>query len=529
RPARHQTLRDAIQWSYALLTPEEQALFRKVAVFVGGFTAEAAAALDLNDVAVEPLLSHLTAVVWPDPQLVDPTVVPPVRPRPTDTPNTLATIIALVNQSLVYQETYIATDEPRFRLLETIREFGLTLLEQHGELAAVRHRHALYYLALAADAETQLNGPHYQQWLTWLEQEYNNLRAAWDWAVANRAYEVAMRLGCGLYHFWVRKGYEGEGQERMTALLPIVRNLPPSPALARYLFAVALLIDFHTGDRNRSKAIYEQSVQVCRAIGDDLKLAHPLNRLGGFAYTRGDYGMWATNLAEAQACRSKHHDWWGYALVHGHTGRELAGLGRIDEGRAACEEALALERQIGDSWGTVVTLQNFGEVTLLAGDLAGAEGFLLESLALSRDLDDNYLMAIARYLLGAVALERGDLDQAERRLHGALEIMVALTNRQYTIEILAALAALALRQAQAIRALLLATVVTQQQRVDGIVLPPVKQARFDQLVARACAQLPAAVAAHTQPQGEALSPADAVALVLLADDGNRLDTGVFPS
>ncbi|MCB0064128.1 MAG: tetratricopeptide repeat protein, partial [Caldilineaceae bacterium] len=360
----------------------------------------------------------------------------------------------------------------------------------------------------------QLNGHDYQQWLARIEDEHNNLRAVWEWAITHQEYELAMRLGCGLYHFWVRKGYEGEGQERMTALLPLVRDYPPSPVLARYLFVAAVLIDFHTGDRNRSKVIYEESVRVCRAIGDELKLAHPLNRLGGFAYTRGDYITWAANLAEAQECRHRHCDLWGYALVHGHTGRELAGLGRIHEGRAACEEALTLQRQMGDTWGTVVTLQNFGEVALMAGEWDEAEALLLESLTLSQTLKDNYLVALTEYLLGRVAIECNELDHAEVLLCNALQTMVELTNRQYTIEILAAMAALALRKTQAIHALLLAGVVKHHCQIDGIVMPPIKQAQFDRLLACACEQIPAEVATNPQLKGETMTLAEAVALAI---------------
>lgn len=498
-PARHQTLQRAIAWSYELLNQEEQLLFRRLSIFVGGFTPEAVCALYVDPAESEALLQQMLAVVWPDPQLVDPASVQPLCPTllagaDADTDVVLHKLHALVNKSLIRSEISLERGVERFTLLETIRAFGLMQLNEHGELTDVQLRCLRYYLTLAVDAETQLNGADDESWLARLTLEYHNLRSAMAWAVTHNLIEIAMRLGCALFHFWARKGHEREGAEQLAALLPVAKALSWTPLYARFLFSAALLHDYYSGDRVRSKPIYEESLAVSRAVGDELKAAHALNRLSGFAYTRGDYDTWARYLEEAQHCRRNYGDLFGYALVGGHTGKEFAQLGRMAEGRAACAEALQLNRAIGDKWGTILTLWNYGQLALLDNSLAEAETLLTECLSLSEDLNDNYLIAQAQLILGRVTTAQGQLDRAQRILSVALQTMYELTNRDGMINGLEAFARLAVEQQKPAEALRLTTIVARERAVDGAVLPPLLQACFDQIATLARQQLTDAVA-----------------------------------
>jgi predicted ATPase/class 3 adenylate cyclase len=187
-PARHQTLRGAIAWSYDLLSPDEQALFRRMAVFVGGCTLEAAEAV--CRAAGPPELDVLEGMT------------------------------SLVDKSLLRQEEE-ANREPRFQMLETIREYGLECLTTSGELESARRAHATDYLALAEEAEPELTGPQQGVWLHRLETEHDNLRAALQWSQARQDAETGLRLGGALWRFWLVRGYLREGRERLGRLLAL--------------------------------------------------------------------------------------------------------------------------------------------------------------------------------------------------------------------------------------------------------------------------------------------------------------------
>ena len=201
-PDRHQTLRHAIAWSYDLLEAGEQALFRRLAVFAGGCTLEAAEAVC---------------------QAVDDSAASPGQSL-----EVLDGMASLVDKSLLRQEEQ-ASGEPRFRMLETIREYGLECLTASGEEPAVRRAHADYYLALAEAAEPALTGPEQATWLDRLEAEHDNLRAALRWAEESGEAEIGLRLAGAFCQFWLMRGYLREGQELADAA-----SAPRRPHTARH-------------------------------------------------------------------------------------------------------------------------------------------------------------------------------------------------------------------------------------------------------------------------------------------------------
>jgi tetratricopeptide (TPR) repeat protein len=254
-PARQQTLRGAIAWSYDLLDAAERSLFRRLSAFVGGWTL--AAAETVCDAAGELGLDVVEGVA------------------------------ALVDRSLLRREDRTA-DEPRFGMLETIREYGLEQLEACGEAAEIRRRHAAHYLALAEAAEPELTGPRQAAWLDRLEAEHDNLRAALRWAVEQGEAELGLRLGGALWRFWYVRGYLTEGRERLAELLAAAGAPGQTAARARALRGLGIVAEAQ-GDYAVARRHYEEALALMRELGDRRGIALSLNNLGDVARDRGDY------------------------------------------------------------------------------------------------------------------------------------------------------------------------------------------------------------------------------------------------
>ena len=234
-PDRHRTLRAALDWSYDLLTPPEQALFRRLAVFAGGWSLPAAEAVcagsDLQPGAVFDLVARL------------------------------------VDQSLVLAEEKEHCGELRYRLLETIREYALDRLDQQGETSDIQHQHATYFLAMAEQASTRLHGPEQVPWLDWLEREHDNLRAALAWCLADAARaEMGLRLAVALWEFWWIRGYMDEGQACLQKTLD--RGLEAEPRLRAQALNGLGVLAWMRGDYGGSVAFLQESLRLWRETGD---------------------------------------------------------------------------------------------------------------------------------------------------------------------------------------------------------------------------------------------------------------------
>src|SRR5262249_22123248 len=239
-PERHQTLRQAIAWSYDLLETGEQALFRRLAVVVRGCTLEAVEAVcqAVHDAAADSEQSL----------------------------EVLDGVASLVDKSLLRQQEQ-ASSEPRFRMLETIREYGLECLTASGEEPAVQRAHADYYLALIEEAEPALTGPEQAIWLERLEAEHDNLRAALYWAEESGGAEIGLRLAGALCQFWLMRGHLREGQERLARLLGLAEASPHTAVRAKALRRAGHLAD-NLGDYAAAHAFFEESLAIWRALGE---------------------------------------------------------------------------------------------------------------------------------------------------------------------------------------------------------------------------------------------------------------------
>jgi predicted ATPase len=254
QPPRQRTLRAALDWSYELLSPADQALFRRLGVFVGGFGLEA-----------------VSEVCDPDAALgIDP----------------LRGVESLVEKSLVRHTRASGGQELRFGLLETIRDYALERLDADGERALVRARHAAYYLGSAEVVVDQISSGHQATWLRSLELEHDNLRAALAWCHEAREPELGLRAAGLLAWFWQVRGHISEGRARLAELLTLAGSSPP--VLRAESLRIAASLALSQSDDRVARALFEESLTIRRGLGDPAGLLGPLSGLGYTAMQQGD-------------------------------------------------------------------------------------------------------------------------------------------------------------------------------------------------------------------------------------------------
>jgi predicted ATPase/DNA-binding XRE family transcriptional regulator len=399
-PARQQTMRGAIAWSYDLLTPAEQTLFRRLGVFVGGATLAAAEAV-CGEAGV-PLL---------DPGAADAGQAASA-PRPDLPPlelDVLEGLASLLDKSLLGQEVR-PDGTSEFTMLETIRAYALEQLTEKGVEEAVRERHARYFLALAEQAELELRGPDQRLWLDRLEQEHDNLRAALEWAKIPdhpAAVEIGLRLVAALWRFWWRRGHIGEGRERLAAALAVAdRRHAPALARARAVYGAAYMA-FVQGDYDVVQPLFEESLAISRAAGDLAAQATALNGLGHAAYQQRDYDTAQAYHEQSLALQRTLQDPVGIAIALNNLGLVATSRGDYTLARAQMEESLALSRQLGDRWGIATTLNNLALAARGQEDYVAACALIAESLAIRHELGDKYGIAFCGAGLAAVLGARG--------------------------------------------------------------------------------------------------------------------------
>ena len=385
-PDRQRTLRATLAWSYDLLTPSEQALFRHLAVFAGGCTFESIEVVCTGDDQGGDLLDRLAT---------------------------------LVDQSLLGQEEQ-ADGTARFGMLETVREYGLEMLEAHGEAAELRRRHAFHYLALAEQAEPELVRFGQVAWARRLGTEHDNQRAALDWALERGELEVALRLGGALWWFWFVRGYAIQGGNWLGRILEATRPrgeaLPA--ALRAKVFYGAMELAFQRADYGWGGALVAEGFPLCQAAGD--RRGEVLCRMGfGFAaLAGGDFGAAALQFeAGLILAREADDDWAVTVALYSSCWLPLL-AGDLDRATVLHEECLALRRQVGDTWGVAASLHALGLVAQTRGDLVRADALLTECLGLYQLLDNELGIVDCVEGLAAVACARGQAAAAAR-LFGA--------------------------------------------------------------------------------------------------------------
>jgi predicted ATPase/DNA-binding CsgD family transcriptional regulator len=394
-PARQQTLRSTIAWSHDLLEPDEQTLFARLAVFAGGFTLDVG--FWVSGFGEEGVRTSANTQ------------------NPTS--KTLDLVAALVDKSLV-RPIEGPDDEPRFAMLETIREYALERLEASGDAETWRRRHAEHFLAFAEQAAPELTGRRQSDWLERLEREHDNLRAALTWALDRDEDGLGLRLAAALGQFWAVRGHLAEGQGWLERAL-VRWSEAPARARAEALSAAGNLA-YIRSDFEGAATLLEESLRLRRALEDHLGVAMSLHNLGRVAHYQRDFERAAALYDESLTIRRTLGDRRGLAWSLNSTG-VLARDGCDDErARALYEESLALFRALGDSWGVGLLLNNLARVERDQEQWERAADLCAESLAIFRALGDRHGVAWVLSNLVVVAQRRGAWGWAAR-LHGAAE------------------------------------------------------------------------------------------------------------
>ena len=393
-PERQQTLRNTLAWSYNLLEEEEQRLFRRLSVFVNGCTMEAIEAI----------------CTLPG----------------SESESILDLVASLVDKSLLQrmeQQMGEEQEDQRFVMLETIREYALERLESFGETEATRKAHAIYFLALAEEAEQGMTGPQQGVLLERLEQEHDNLRAAMQWSLehAEDGKAIALRLGGALRSFWYVRAHSSEGLDFLERALALSHTVA-APVRAKALYAASQLHDA-LGSLERAAAYSEESVALYRKLADTSGIASGLHLLADIAWSRG-------NLAEARALGEESlrlfregGDKRSVAYVLYHLGSLAIEQGEYDRGHSLLMESLTINRELGDIRIIAVSLFNLALMYRLSGgNLSQVHTLLDESFALSREVGDKESITNCLYLSGVLALDEGDMDSARSLTEQALTI-----------------------------------------------------------------------------------------------------------
>ena len=363
-PERQRTLRSAVGWSYALLTEQEQELFRSLGVFTAGFTVDAAQAVASASGEGSDYRSDHEGV--------------------------FDDLASLVDKSLVQVEAGNA-EEIRYRLLESVREYALEELETRGGTEAAGRAHALHFLRLAERAEPELTGPDQRAWFLRLEREHDNLRRALRWLSSRGDYVPALRMATALGYFWWVRGYYAEGRRLLQEL---VRHAPGGAidprTRARALSWLGVLLLFQA-ETSRALTVLDDALATARSAGDPRSITVSLLCLGLHAKVSGEWEKSTPLLEEAVALSRRAGDAWG-------TARSLHDLGitalygqDYERAQRLLEEALTGYRRIGDERSMAEALLWLGVASQGRGEASRAVDLVRRALIINRALRDRRL------------------------------------------------------------------------------------------------------------------------------------------
>jgi predicted ATPase/DNA-binding XRE family transcriptional regulator len=400
-PARQQTIRDTIDWSYNLLDESEKTLFARLAVFVGGWTIEAAEAVsDLRfGTETEQSMHRRSNIV----QIID-------------------RLTSLVDKSMVRQVEGLG-GEPRFVMLETIREYALERLEQSGELDIVKRRHAEYYQALAERWWQEARGYIEVALFDQLEWEHDNLRAALNWSHASEdGASIELRLVAALNHFYMVRGHVVEGWERLKAAL-LRPSSAPDAVRARALGIVGGVTPHYRGDLVHAKAFIEEGLALAKRLGDTQAVAWQLMSLGTIAGLQGDYQRANELFEQSQALYQSLNDTWGQSVTHFVLGQVAFLQNDLDRADILLQQSLKLCRDsIDTTWARARRLTELGIVVLARSQYGRAWKLFAESLALSRASKNKVDIPMAVIGMAGIAGAEGQLERAAYLL-GAAQVL----------------------------------------------------------------------------------------------------------
>src|SRR6266498_1137630 len=379
--AHHQTLQAAIDWSYELLSPEEQTVLRRLAVFNAGCTLDMAESVCASDEIVKE--------------------------------HTLDLLSSLVDKSFVVAETS-GRAEARYRLLETIREYALEILKEADEITHLRNRHLDFFVARTEEIARKLQRSSYQGlWFNWLDGELDNIRAALDWAMESGQVEAGLRLAIALFMFWTSHGSMQEGHNWNERLLAQADEQVPILMRARAAFNAGMMAGF-LGDMTAARAHERTAVALCEAAGKEgaQLLALAQAPIVVAAIVNRDFATAYVNVERTvQLLRKVGYD---AELPTGLASQAVAaiGLGKYQLARSLAEEALAAAHKYGDSYAVALIVSFFGYLEHCEQNYERAQALYEEALTALRELRATHEEPRVLQSLAHARLQQGDLDQA---------------------------------------------------------------------------------------------------------------------
>jgi predicted ATPase/transcriptional regulator with XRE-family HTH domain len=485
-PLRHQALRATLDWSNNLLSEDEQSLFAKLAVFVGSFSLEAATAVCIED--------------------------------STPPHDVFDTVAALVGHSLLQRDAR-SDSEPRFRMLETIREYALERLAERGGEAALRRRHAAYFLALTEEAAPELRGPHQKAWLARLERDHDNLRAAltWCWGTPEGT-EFGLRLCGALIWFWFMRGNYGEARGWLDGAVSrsaaAADQLPPG-VRARAIHGAAWAAE-NQSDLVQAIVLFEESIALYRRASDQAGLAEALVDLGVALDIVGNHERSTRVKEEGLVIYRELGNSYGVATALLFLTDTALIQGDFALATAQSQQALARFSELGAGDDVAWALRNLGRIARAQGDFAGARLALEESLARFRALENWNGIAEVLLELGGTLRLQGDHRQARERYGEGLALFAnVLGKRASAIACLAGLAGVNARSSQLERAARLFGAAEGQREALGLAIQPIAPEFSMHDLAAVRAEIDGAVFAAAWAEGQAMTLEEAIAYALL--------------
>lgn len=400
-PARQQTMRGAVQWSYDLLAETEKDLFRLLSVFEGGFTIDAAEAV-VHDASAGKLSDDV-----------------------------LDGMTSLVDKSLLVSKER-PNGEYRFRMLQVVREYARECFEAASETARVNESHADYYLAMAEEAEPHLLTPQYADWLVRLEDDHDNFRVALRWSFENDV-GMAARFAAALRNFWAYHNYLLEGRKWLDAALERGRIGITTPVHFKLLNGAGWFAK-QQGDYQRARTMYEAALSESRSAKELPQIALSTRGLGMIAIQQGDFAAARGFIEEGLEISRHMDDRFGIAhalIVLGDLERMV---GNNVAARASFETSLGLARELGDQRIMSCNLNNLGFVACDDGDLAAAETHLAEALGMVQELGYKIQISYSMDGFAAIAAERGDMEKAATLAGAADALRTAIGGETEPVE-----------------------------------------------------------------------------------------------
>jgi predicted ATPase/DNA-binding XRE family transcriptional regulator len=533
-PDRHHTIRGAIAWSYDLLDTQEKALFRRVSVFVGGFTLDAAYVVTLH--------AHGDA--------------PPTGPINREQLRDM--LAALVDKNLLQLRAGGGTreEQERYWMLEAVREYGLERLAENSETCEEEltfRRYADFYLELAGKSDANLRGPEQAIWLRRLESEHANLHATLRWLEESGATEQALQMAGGLARFWFMRNHYEEARQELTRALSLPRAGKASLAEAEALLGLGFFLK-QGGDLPSARSLYEQALAVYRGLNDSPGVATTLHRLGTIAADQGDYTQARSLYTESLGLFSDLGDNWRCGVLYNELGRvahrqgdyatsitlrekglslfrelddqrqiasalagfgsTLLGLHRPVEARATLEESLAMFQQLEDEGSIVSVLTNLADVERYLEEYDAAYSHSDAALEIARRQGNKIRMIPPLYNIGMIALHLCDYEKARASFTEALLYGQATELKYHTCITLSGVAALAAKLGDRRRAARLIGSVERQLETSGqhLEVPDVEPYEKARNVVRA--QLGEDAFAGAEAEGRTMTVEAAVACAL---------------